>query len=138
MKLLKISDIGPDNNNNRQWNIAYKPTKPQNFQCEKCGLTLTITQALTRHIRLQHTTVNLICPSCDYQTTHNDNIRRHLRTVHKLQKVSTLMDNLQQVKKSEKTPMMAKTPAKQVKKNTIQTSIEYTYQQQLHLLGDPS
>ena len=117
-EIKEILVIGPDSNNNRQWNISYTPSKPQNFLCEKCGLIFTMFQALNRKIRLQHTTVNLICPSCNYQTTQNDDIRRHLRTVHKLQNVGTLMENLQQVKKSEK-PMMAQAPKKPVKKNII-------------------
>ena len=53
------------------------------------------------------------------QTTHNDNIRRHLRMVHKLQKVGTLMETLQQVKKSEKTTKTVKALVKPTEKNTI-------------------
>ena len=46
---------------------------------------------------MQHKPRNLICHECGYQTPRRDNMRRHLRMVHRLVKVGEVLDNLKEV-----------------------------------------
>ena len=82
--------------NNQEWKISYYPSKTE-LLCETCGQMFTYTSAFRRHMKIQHKPRNLICYECDYQTPRRDNMRRHLRMVHRLVKVGEVLDTLNEV-----------------------------------------
>ena len=88
-----MPDPLPDN---QEWKISYYPSKTE-LLCETCGQTFTYTSAFCRHMKIQHKPRNLICFECDYQTPRQDNMRRHLRMVHRLVKVGEVLDTLNKV-----------------------------------------
>ena len=68
-----------------------------------------------------HSNKTYICPHCNYRSTRVDNIRRHLRTFHKITKTAPLIANLQTIVSSPAKPKDAH-PAP-VKTNKIKTKI---------------
>ena len=82
---------------NHEWEIRYYPVQSELSLCDTCGQTFTYISALRRHIQVQHKPRNLICHECDYQTPRRDNMRRHLRLVHKMVKAGEVLNNLHEI-----------------------------------------
>ena len=91
----------PAKNSNKTWNIVHIPTR-EVLICEERGMKFGSGRTLNRHKTHQHASYKLICPECDYATTRKDNMRRHLIRFHKLNKVGTIMDNLQKIQTEQK------------------------------------
>ena len=68
-----------------------------------------------------HSNKTYICPHCNYHSTSVDNIRRHLRTFHKITKTAPLIANLQTIVSSPTKPKDAHSAP--VKTNKITTKI---------------
>ena len=122
-KKLKNSNINPEIHrkmmpnllpDNQKWKISYYPSKTE-LLCDTCGQTFTYISTLQRHMQLQHKPRNLICHECDYQTPRRDNMRRHLRIVHKLVKVGEVLNNLHKVCISRSRPLQAIKATKDLK-----------------------
>ena len=104
-------------NENQEWKISYYPSKNE-LLCEICGQTFTHINAHWRHMKMQHKPRNLICHECDYQTSRRDNMRRHLRMVHKLVKVGEILDTMKEVCTSNRSPTKAGKATKDKRKKS--------------------
>ena len=98
--------------NETKWNINHRPVSKVELLCEKCGISCRYTQALLRHMHIQHGDKTLICPDCDYQTPRKDNLRRHLRTVHKYIQVAEKLNSVDVIHKSTKPTKAKEAPLK--------------------------
>ncbi|XP_018013770.1 zinc finger protein Pegasus [Hyalella azteca] len=65
-------------------NITHRcPSNPDHWQCPMCGFHSVQEKKMIQHIRMHTGTKPHLCTFCDYRSGRRDNLRSHVRRMHK-------------------------------------------------------
>ena len=60
----------------------YEQVVHQELACDQCDYQTTKQSSLTRHIQSKHEGVKYACDQCDYQAARKDSLTKHIQSVH--------------------------------------------------------